>query len=461
MPLLDVDYVVVGAGAAGMAFTDALLDHADVRVALVDRRPSPGGHWRDAYPFVRLHQSSSFYGVASTVLGGYRVQQDGPEAGLHQRATGAEVCAYYDQVLTDRLLASGRVEWLAGWDYLGDHRVRSLRSDEERTLPERCRVVDARFLAPEIPSLTPPPFDVAEGAQVHPVNDLVDLTDPARPYVIVGSGKTATDAVVWLLTHGVDPARVSWVRPRDPWMLNRAVVQPVPEVFLDMVATTLQQAASCRSLDELFRQLEDAGVMLRIDPAVTPTMARAPTLGRWELDLLREVEHVVRRGHVRRVEPGRVTFDDGTLAVPADALVVHCAASGLQTPAPVPVWSAAGITLQPIRAGFPCFGAALIGYVEATRDSDEDKNRLCPPSSYGDSLAQWARMTVLGARASATFGTEPDISDWANGVALNPARIPADYGTSVALDDARERLQKHTRPGLARLADLSGLPAAL
>jgi NADH dehydrogenase FAD-containing subunit len=35
---LDTDYIVVGAGATGMAFTDALVDHADVHVTLVDRR---------------------------------------------------------------------------------------------------------------------------------------------------------------------------------------------------------------------------------------------------------------------------------------------------------------------------------------------------------------------------------------------------------------------------------------
>ena len=35
--VVEADYLVVGAGAMGMAFTDALIDHADVRVALVDR----------------------------------------------------------------------------------------------------------------------------------------------------------------------------------------------------------------------------------------------------------------------------------------------------------------------------------------------------------------------------------------------------------------------------------------
>ena len=69
MTTLETDYLVVGAGAMGMAFTDAVIDHADVHVTLVDRRFAPGGHWQDAYPFVQLHQASLFYGVASTVLG--------------------------------------------------------------------------------------------------------------------------------------------------------------------------------------------------------------------------------------------------------------------------------------------------------------------------------------------------------------------------------------------------------
>ena len=34
----------------------------------VTERAGVGGHWREAYPFVRLHQASMFYGVASTVL---------------------------------------------------------------------------------------------------------------------------------------------------------------------------------------------------------------------------------------------------------------------------------------------------------------------------------------------------------------------------------------------------------
>jgi hypothetical protein len=90
-----------------MAFTDALVDHADVSVVMVDRRYGVGGHWLDAYPFVWLRQASSFYGAASTLLGDGALQRDGPEAGLHERATAPEICAYDDRVLRGRLLASG------------------------------------------------------------------------------------------------------------------------------------------------------------------------------------------------------------------------------------------------------------------------------------------------------------------------------------------------------------------
>ncbi len=144
------------------------------------------------------------------------------------------------------------------------------------------------------------------------------------------------------------------------------------------------------------------------------------------------------------------------VTVAPDAIVVHCAADGLKLPGRIPIWQSGAITLQAVRAGFPCFGAAVTGYVEATRADDAEKNRLCPPSSYGNTLVDWAQMNVTGFRATAAFGAEPDIKEWANGVALNPARIPAGTSPSAQLDDALARLAAHTAPGVARLAELGG-----
>ena len=451
--LVDVDHLVIGAGAAGMAFTDALIDHdPDARVAIVDRRDGVGGHWREAYPFVQLHQASSFYGVASTLLGGGRRRTEGPEAGLHERADQPEIVGYYERVLRDRMLPEGRVQLFARCDYLGGRIFVSRDSGERYEVPERCRIVDARYLSPDIPAETPPPFAV-DGMRVVAVNAL-PRTDPTSQHVVVGSGKTATDSVVWLLRHGVDPDAICWVRPREPWMLDRARVQPDPVVYLGMVAQMMRLASTAASLPQLFVRLEEAGTMLRIDPSVTPTMAKAPTLGRWELDLLRTVEHVVRLGRVRTARRGFLDLDGGTVPVADDALVVHCAADGLKQRPRVPIWQPDVITLQPVRAGFPCFGAALVGYVEATRETDDDKNRVCPPSSFGGSLTDWARMNVLGGRGSAAFGAEPDVRAWASSVALNPARV-APGTQSAALDAVLAELADATPPGLARLDELS------
>lgn len=451
--LLNVDYLVVGAGAMGMAFTDALIDHADVRVALVDRKHGVGGHWQAAYPFVRLHQASAFYGVGSTLLGGGRVQQHGPEAGLHERATASEICAYYGQQL-NRMKDTGKVEFFPCTDYLGDRQLVSRISGQRFEVPESCRVVDGHYLAPDIPSSTPPPFAVAEGTHVIPANDVVRLAEAPSQYVIVGSGKTATDTCIWLLGQGVDPDAICWVRPRDPWMYNRAVLQPDPAVFYGMVATVMELAPGSSTVDELFLRLEEAGVMLRIDPTVTPTMAKAPTLGVWELELLRTIQNVVRLGHITQVDPGRITLTGGSIEVAKDAVVVHCAASGLKQPPLVPIWGEGTMTLQPIRAGFPCFGAALAGRVEALDLTDAEKNALCPPTPFGNTPAQWARMNLMGSRAVTASSAHPDVQAWADSVNLNPARILPEH-QGPALDDAFMRLMTHLPAGLVKLEELS------
>jgi hypothetical protein len=238
-------------------------------------------------------------------------------------------------------------------------------------------------------------------------------------------------------------------------MLNRAVVQPDPAVFIGMAADTLQAATEAASPDDLFRRLEDAGIMLRVDRSVTPTMAKTPTLAQWELDRLRTIDRVVRLGHLQRAEPGRLVFGPGEVATAKDAVVVHCAASGLRYRPLVPIWGPEAITLQPIRSGFPCFGAALAGYVEATIDGAEEKNRLCPPSPFPNTPADWARMQVLGGQAAMSFGSHPDIKAWADRVSLNPARTPAEMAGSDALAAATERFRTHLGAGMARLAELA------
>ena len=61
------DYLVIGAGAIGMAFVDSmLLANPACKIVVVDKHEVPGGHWTVAYDHVRLHHASIVYGLEST-----------------------------------------------------------------------------------------------------------------------------------------------------------------------------------------------------------------------------------------------------------------------------------------------------------------------------------------------------------------------------------------------------------
>ena len=154
---IETDYLVVGAGALGMGFVDTLIEHSDADVVMIDRRHRPGGHWLDSYPFVQLHQPSMNYGVNSTPLGLDRIELDGRDAGFYERASGTEICGYYDEVMRHRLLASGRVRFFPMCDYLGERRFRSRLTGVETDVSVRRSVVDATYMASRVPGLRPAP----------------------------------------------------------------------------------------------------------------------------------------------------------------------------------------------------------------------------------------------------------------------------------------------------------------
>ena len=163
--MISTDYLVVGSGASGLAFADALIEEEpDVEVTLVDRRAAPGGHWVDAYPFVRLHTPSAYYGVNSLPLGEDRIDQSGENAGFYERATGAEVRDHFAEAAS-RLTRTGRVRILTEHEHLGPgedgEQVRDLSTGALHDVEVRRKLVDARYLEASIPATHEPPFEIA------------------------------------------------------------------------------------------------------------------------------------------------------------------------------------------------------------------------------------------------------------------------------------------------------------
>lgn len=454
---LETDYLVVGAGASGMAFVDALVaEDRDAEVVLVDRRHRPGGHWLDAYPFVRLHQPSATYGVCSRALGDERIDEAGPNAGFYERATSAEIVAYYDKVLEEVLLPTGRVRFLGMSDHRGDgerHAVVSLVSGEETTVRVRRRVVDATFTASTIPSRHTPGFVIDGDALVVAPNDLVRLDGHASRYTVIGAGKTAMDTCGWLLDVGVDPDRIRWVRSRDGWYFNRAFTQPLEQVgsFMQLQARWLAAGAVATDARDFAHRLEADDVFVRVDPGVEPLAFRGATLSVGELQALRSIEDVVRRGRVRRVGADRITFDDGELPTGDDHVHVDCTAAGVRATVPQPVFEPGRITLQYVTLGFVPWGAATIGAVEALKDDDETKNRLCPPVVFSGHAADILQFASAGMQGLVARGADAEIAAWNRTCRLDPARDAVAHLDDARVADAFQTMAATLGPALANL----------
>jgi hypothetical protein len=450
---LETDYLVAGCGAAGMAFADSLIDASHADIVMVDERHAPGGHWLEAYPFVRLHQPSSFYGVNSLPLGAETIDRDGPNAGFYQRASAPEICAYYERVMRERLLPSARVRYFPMSRYVGDHRFVSSLSGEEFAVKVRRKLVDATYLEARVPASTPPPFEVMPGARCVPAGDLVRVRERPTGYVVIGAGKTALDTCTWLLDDGVPPDDICWIKPREGWFLNRLYTQGSDLVgtMFEGLSLQLEAAAQATTLDDLFVRLEAAGQVLRVDRAVEPTMFRGATVSASEIDQLRRIRGVVRLGKVRRVEPERIVLDQGTMPTSPRHLHVHCAAEGLSRARETPVFAAGRITLQSIRTGLLPFAAALIAFVEATREDVEAQNNLCPPNRQPNVPLDWARGLLIGMQAARRWSNEPDIADWLERARLNMLRGLQRRNGEEHLPQASARFAANVGPGLETL----------
>ena len=426
---MHTDYLVVGAGASGMAFVDALLSESpDARVVMVDRRHRPGGHWLDAYPFVQLHQPSAYYGVASRRLGEDRVDTSGINAGFYERASAPEICEYYARVMEHDFVGSARVQFLPMSDYRGEdadgHHVRSRTTGADTTIRART-FVDATYVYSEIPSRHPLPYEVDPGVRVVAPNDLVDLAEAPAGFTVVGAGKTSMDTCCWLLDNGVDPDRhpAGSARATHGCSIAR-FMQPLDLVgsFMQMQARWVEAAAVAQDAADFAHRLEDRGVLVRLDPRFEPRTWRGATISMGEVEALRTIERVVRdEGYVRRIGSDSVKLDAGEIPSSPDELYVDCTAVGVRPTAPIPIFDRDRIVLQYITIGIVPWSMATIGAVEALREDDAEKNRLCPPLTFHGDASDMLQTAYTGMVGLIARGSEPDIGAWTESCRLNPA----------------------------------------
>lgn len=425
---IETDYLVIGAGATAMAFVDTLLSETQATVTMVDRYHRTGGHWTIAYPHVRLHQPSAMYGVNSRPLGDGLVDQSGWNAGLYELAGADEICGYFDQVMRQTFLPSGRVSYFPMAEYEGSGRFRRTTSGEEYRVSVRRKIVDTTHQGVTVPAMRPPEFPVADGVPVVPPNALSGLREPYDRYVVVGAGKTGIDACLWLLEQGVAPADLTWIMPRAPWLIDRATVQPRPLRDVDDLVRSYtakhEAIMGAGSVPDLFERLEAAGTLLRISQDERPTAFRCATVSRAELAELRKIDDVVRFGRVKRITETDIELDGGTIPTGPRALHVDCTADATPQLPVVPIFQDGLITLQSVRVCQPVFSAALIAHVEAAYPDDSVKNDLCPVTPNPRTDLDWLRFALSGNAEQLRWAGNADIAAWMERSRLHPDLSP-------------------------------------
>jgi hypothetical protein len=430
MQHIYTDYLVVGSGAVGMAFVDTLLQESTSSIVIVDRHHGPGGHWNDAYSFVRLHQPSAYYGVGSRALGANAKDAVGMNKGMYERATAAELISYYEQVMQG-FLATGRVRYFSKSNYTQDlgklpttdeHQFVELLSGKTYRVSVNKKIVDTSFLNTAVPSTHPPKYSTAAGIHCLPLNELPKLKKSYAGYVVVGAGKTGIDAALWLLESGVDPDTIHWIMPRDSWFQNRENVQPGDDFFhlsYGALATQVEIVAQATSLPEVFSRLNATGQLLRIDDTVEPTMYHGAIISHSEITELKRIKHVVRLGRIQQIEATSIVLEKGTVAANPDWLYVDCSASAVERRPSVPIFQGAKITPQFVRTVQPTFSAALLAFIETNMKDDAQKNQLCSVIPLPDQPVHYLAMMAASMSNQYQWSKNEAIRRWINSTRLD------------------------------------------
>ena len=456
----EADYLVIGSGATGMAFVDTLLDETDATVIMIDDRAVPGGHWNEAYPYVRLHQPASTYGVNSKDLGARRIDTKGTNAGFEELSSGVEITRYYHALMEEKFIPSGRVMFLPLTRYTEKGKLVSRLTGETHDFKVLKKTVFANYVTTAIPALSKRKFDVAKDVTCIIPNDLPHHAPDHKNYCVICAGKTGTDSVNWLLERGVKTERISWVISRDAWFLNRESFQ-VEDRFYDSTiggqSKSIEIYATSKSVREIEERMEAEKLWMRIDPNIWPSMFHAAIVSEREIEQLRTVKNIIRMGRVSKVNAEAMEMTDGIVSMDPDTLYIDCTTSGLGKYIGVrqPVFQPGEVHLQVVRQFQPCFSAAILAFIEAHIPEGE-KNNFARPTPATDVVTDALLVFADALQNTFMWTQNADLTAWRNRSRLDKySQLAASADkTDPKVIEIMTRVMTHAFPAVENLQRL-------
>mmetsp|Transcript_40444 Transcript_40444/g.72670 ORF Transcript_40444/g.72670 Transcript_40444/m.72670 type:complete len:510 (-) Transcript_40444:315-1844(-) len=383
------DYLVIGAGVQGLAFTDSLLQ-ADkkAQVVIVDRNAQAGGVYNRTHAFMKLEMQGCYTGIDSLPL-----TSDAPNRD--------EMLVYFNRVI-QKFKKTGRVKFFPSCSASvdGSRIVAALNPECSWRVVVKKKVVDGTFSQVKVPTLQNVPYTVDRGVQITTPAKLPEISNPHAQYIVIGAGRTGIDTLLWLLSQRIAPNTISWVVSRSAWYNARESTEK--NNYVDGMLSFNEELAKMQdaaNVDDIFFAMEKQNAICRVDSATVPEVFHHSSLSFSELEKLRQVRHIC-LGRVLRVRRNCLELEHGFFATSEDTLYVHCASSWIRdAPRPIPIYREQRITLQLLAElsatthNF-AWGAATIGYLEALYPEEtatEYKNSLLLPAAPCDTPADYVR----------------------------------------------------------------------
>ena len=241
----EADYIILGGGMTGVGIAAELLDYRKAKsIIILDRLEKLGGHWLYAYPYVHLHNFTSYY-----TLYGYQwpeyIRND-----LEHRASRQEIIDYFGTI--QRVFESKpnldmrfRVEVPSfkpapsGGGYIVTVQDLNNPNKEPTQLFARTLIDCTTSRMGSAPPHKPMIGECANNIYPNQIEqmDIPTVARDRKRIAVIGGGKTGADEVVHLVRSGVDVKNIVWVKKYDLSFGKREKAQ-------DAFASAEQRAAN-------------------------------------------------------------------------------------------------------------------------------------------------------------------------------------------------------------------------
>ena len=277
-----------------------------------------------------------------------------------------------------------------------------------------------------MPATHTPSFDVARALGSYPSTSCPTAARSTSSYTVLGSGKTAVDACMWLLDNdvaaGTDP-----LGPAAGRVVPRPASFPAARAGRRDHGGHLPRRRGRRAGGETSTNCSSGsrhrGGSSRIDPSRPATMYRGTMLSasRARRPAADRGRRQARTRAADRGRPDRPRARRGRDRARRPARGLHGARPAQRA-------RHADLPARPDRA--PA-GAAELAVLQRrarrassrpTGDDDAEKNRLCPPNPYASSIEDWPRMMSLTWGTEYRWLSEPDVAAWVAESRAQPAR---------------------------------------